>query len=152
MVLFQDIVEALYLPHDDWRIASAIDFIHGRLVGAALVYGAVEVFPGAFDLDVRFIHVPAATQWTLELAEHFLKQRQKPDCPAVDEGMVDMDTAFLHHFLKMAVAKRIGCLLKLTPFHGCIPKSRQLEIAFLWSPASRFIPVVKKLSINAQAA
>ena len=41
MVLFHDVIEVLHLPHDDWRFASAIDLIHGRLVGAALVHGYV---------------------------------------------------------------------------------------------------------------
>ena len=38
MVLLHDVIEVLHLPHDDWRGACAIDLIHGRPVGAALVH------------------------------------------------------------------------------------------------------------------
>ena len=51
---------------------------------AFLVHSTVEIFPDAFDLDVSFVHAPAAANLALVLAEHFLKQWQKPDRPAVD--------------------------------------------------------------------
>ena len=38
MVLLEDVVQVFELPHDDWRFASAIDLLHGRLVGPALVH------------------------------------------------------------------------------------------------------------------
>ena len=108
---------------DDRRFAAAIDLIHSRFVGAALVhrdlfgntvglhgfvkeaqgcglvafggqqevnrfallvYRAVEILPVAFDFDIGFVHAPAATHRMLVLAEHFFKQGQKPDRPAVD--------------------------------------------------------------------
>ena len=147
MVLLHDVVEVLHLPHDDWRGACAIDPLHGRLVGAALVhrdllgntaglhgfikkaqgcgfvalgrqqeverfaflvYRTVEVSPGTLELDVSLVHAPAAAHRALVLAEHLLKQGQKPDCPAIYRGMVDKHAAFLHHFLQMPVAQRIS--------------------------------------------
>ena len=78
---------------------------------AFLVYCAVEVFPRAFDLDVCLIHAPAGAHRALVLAKDFLQHGQKPDPQAVDRGMVDTHAAFLHHFLQMSVAERIGCTL-----------------------------------------
>ena len=75
---------------------------------AFLVYRTVEVSPGTFELDVSLVHAPAAAHRAFVLAEHFSKQGQKPDRPAVDPRVVDKHTAFLHHLLKMAVAQRIS--------------------------------------------
>ena len=65
---------------------------------AFLVHGPVQVFPYAFDLDIRLVHAPAATHWTLVLAERVLKQGQKPDRPAVDRGMINTHATLPHHF------------------------------------------------------
>lgn len=40
-------------------------------------------------------------------AEHFLKQRQKPNRPAVDRVVVDKYAALLHYFFQVAAAQRI---------------------------------------------
>ena len=72
------------------------------------VHGALEVFPGAFDLYVRFIHAPIPIHRMLVFAEYFIKQRQKPDCPAIDQRVVDIHAALLHHLLEMTVAQRTG--------------------------------------------
>ena len=39
MVPLGDVVEILHLSHDDWRLASGVDLIHGRPVSATLVHG-----------------------------------------------------------------------------------------------------------------
>ena len=72
------------------------------------VDGTIQVFPLSFDLDIGFIHAPAATNRALIFSECFFDQRQKPDCPAVDGGMVDNDATFLHHFFEMAVAEWVS--------------------------------------------
>ena len=38
MVLLEDIVQVLELPHDDRRFTLGIDLVHGRFVGIALVH------------------------------------------------------------------------------------------------------------------
>ena len=75
-----------------------------------LVHRAVQVFLDTLDLDVSLVHAPAAAHRELVLAEHLLKQGQKPDRPAIDRGMVDEHAAFLHHFLQVAMAQRIRCI------------------------------------------
>ena len=60
------------------------------------------------DLDIGLVHAPTGADWALVLAKDFLQQGQKPDCPAIDRGMVDKHAAFFHDFLKMAVAERIS--------------------------------------------
>src|SRR5665647_1667618 len=75
---------------------------------ALLVYRAVKILPDAFDLDVGFVHSPTDTNRPLVFTKDFFKGGQKPDRPAVDRRMVDKHASFLHHFLKMAIAQRIG--------------------------------------------
>src|SRR5450830_88847 len=74
------------------------------------VDGTIQVFPLSNDLDRGFIHSPAATNRAFIFSECFFDQRQKPDCPAVDGGMVDNDATFLHHFFEMAVAEWVSCI------------------------------------------
>ena len=135
MALLHDVVEILYLPHDNWRIASAIDFIHGRLIGAALVHDDLLGYivslhgfvkkahglclvalggqkkvdrPDPFDLYVCFVHSPTDTDWPLVFTKDFFKGGQKPDRSAVDRRVVDKHAWLLHHFFQMAIAQRIS--------------------------------------------
>ena len=75
-----------------------------------LVHGPVEIFPNAFSFRISLDHPLAVAHRALVLAEHVLKQGQKPDGPAVDGEMINTNAALLHHFLKMAIAQRIGCV------------------------------------------
>src|SRR5450830_626921 len=74
------------------------------------VDGTIQILPLAVNCNVGFIHSPAATNRALIFSECFFDQRQKPDCPAVDGGMVDNDATFLHHFFEMAVAEWVSCI------------------------------------------
>ena len=40
----------------------------------------------------------------------FFKERQKPDRPAVDEGIINTNATLLNHFFQVAIAERIGCV------------------------------------------
>lgn len=70
------------------RLAAAMSRTLGReqkVHGLALlVDGAVEVFPDTLDLDIRLVHTPAAADWALVLASHFLDKRQEADSPPID--------------------------------------------------------------------
>ena len=89
----------------------------------------------------------AAAHRTLVLAERVLKQRQKPDRPAVDGGMINTHTTLLHHFLKMAVAERIGCVPADADQNHVDWKSHSFSSQHLVQACS-----VKALSIDEQAA
>ncbi len=39
VLLLNDVIQTVDLPHDDGLVACGIDLIHGRLDGAALVHG-----------------------------------------------------------------------------------------------------------------
>ena len=135
MVLLQDIVEVLYLPNHDRVLPTGIDFIYGRLVGAALVHGdflryivSLHGFvkkahgfclvalggqkkvdrPDTFDLYVCFVHSPTDTDWPLVFTKDFFKGGRKPDRSAVDRRVVDKHAWLLHHFFQMAIAQRIS--------------------------------------------
>jgi hypothetical protein len=75
---------------------------------ALLVDGAVEVFPGTLDRDVRLIHAPATADRALVFAGHFLDQRQEADRPSINRRMVDRHAALLHYLLEVPVAQRIS--------------------------------------------
>ena len=51
---------------------------------ALLVHRAAKVFPGTLDLEISLVRAPVATHRVLVFAEHFFKQGQKPDRPAID--------------------------------------------------------------------
>jgi hypothetical protein len=46
-----------------------------------LVYGAIQLFPRTFDLDIGFIHAPALAHRALVLAKRLFKQRHQLDDP-----------------------------------------------------------------------
>jgi hypothetical protein len=50
-----------------------------------IVDSEVEIFQDAFDLDVRFIHPSARADWAFVPASHLFDQRQKANCPAIDQ-------------------------------------------------------------------
>lgn len=50
----------------------------------------------------------AAADRALFLASHLLDERQKPDRPAFERGMVNRYPALFHHFLDMLVAQRVS--------------------------------------------
>jgi len=43
-------------------------------------------------------------------SECFFDERQKPDCPAVDRGIVDKGATFLHQLFEIAVAEWVSCI------------------------------------------
>jgi hypothetical protein len=108
IVLFEDVVELLHLQHDERCFASGIDLIHGCLVGPALVHGVVEIFPDTTDLDLSFVHAPAAARWAFMFVKDFFKQSKNLDRPPVQEEMCDHYTTLLHDFFQVRIAERIG--------------------------------------------
>src|SRR5471030_342323 len=73
-----------------------------------LVDGTVKIFPDAFDLDVGFVHAPAAADRAFVLAGQFLNQRQEANSPPVDRRMVDRHAALLHDLFQVPVAQRVS--------------------------------------------
>src|SRR5471032_1972297 len=73
-----------------------------------LVDGTVKILPDAFDLDVGFVHAPAAADRAFVLAGQFLKQRQETNRPSVDRRMVDRHAALLHDLFQVPVAQRVS--------------------------------------------
>src|SRR5471032_1151811 len=69
---------------------------------------SVKIFPDAFDLDVGFVHAPAAADRAFVLAGQFLNQRQEANRPPVDRRMVNRHAALFHHLLEVPVAQRVG--------------------------------------------
>src|SRR5471030_222623 len=61
-----------------------------------------------FDLDVGFVHAPAAVDRAFVLAGQFLNQRQEANSPPVDRRMVDRHAALLHDLFQVPVAQRVS--------------------------------------------
>ena len=69
------------------RLAAAVSrFCREQEVNglAVLVDGAVEVFPGALDLDVRLVHAPVGADRALVFPGHLLDERQETNRPPID--------------------------------------------------------------------
>ena len=69
----------------------------------------MQVHPPSFDLYVCFVYSPGIVGY-LEFGPAFLFKdggEAGPPTPAVDGGVVYGETAFNHHFFKIAVAQRV---------------------------------------------
>ena len=59
-------------------------------------------------LDVSLIHPPAWARGSLSFAKECCQNRQNFDCPAMHGGVINENTALLHHFIDVAQAQRVG--------------------------------------------
>jgi hypothetical protein len=75
-----------------------------------LVHRTVQVFPLTSDFDKGFIQTPAGAHWTLSSAQDESQDRQDLQCPAVCRGVIDLDTAPVHHFLNVAQTQWVCCV------------------------------------------
>jgi hypothetical protein len=79
-----------------------------EIYGIALAIDcALQVLPSASDLEVGLIHPPALAHGTLASAERYGEHRQYLQHPAMHCGMVNEDSAFLHHLLDVTQAQRV---------------------------------------------
>ena len=95
MVLFHDVIEVLHLPHDDWRGACAIDLIHGRPVGAALVHRDLlenTVGPHGFVKEAQGCGLVALSRQQEVDRFAFLVYRKVEVSP----GTLDLDVSLVH--------------------------------------------------------
>jgi len=84
--------------------------------------GAVEVLPLAFEFDVSLIHPPTrADRALLSFAEHRFELRGKLPDPAVNTGMIHVDTALRPHLFQVPITQ----LVRQIP-----PDTRQDEVLF----------------------
>src|SRR5450432_3327723 len=67
--------------------------------------GSIKIHPHFFDLDRRLVHFPRVVarfqMWSTTLVEFW----SIPLHPAEDGAVIDMETAFEHHLLQIAVAE-----------------------------------------------
>jgi hypothetical protein len=71
---------------------------------ALTINGAVMAFPLASHFDIGLIHPPAQANWSSASPENGSQHRQHLDSPVMHGGVVNKDTALLHHFLNVAQA------------------------------------------------
>src|SRR5215510_1075989 len=75
---------------------------------ARLIYGAIEVIPVAFDLDIRLVHAPTHPHRALTPVKRRFQLGTVFDDPALDGGVVDRHPALLHQFFDMPIAPGVG--------------------------------------------
>ncbi len=76
--------------------------------GAFRIDRSVEVRPRSFDLDVGFINAPGVIGGFEVRSTSFLQFGSVALHPAVDRCVMDLQSAFPHHFLQIAVAERVA--------------------------------------------
>ncbi len=69
---------------------------------------SVQIFPVSFNFDIGFVHAPATTYKTFMSMKSFAQQWGKLDNPAIQSGVVDLNTAL--RFLRdcAGLAHKIG--------------------------------------------
>ncbi len=65
---------------------------------------SVQVHPGFADFDVRLIHFPGVVAGLQMRSTALLQLWSIALDPAVDRGVIDMQTPFTHHFFQIAIA------------------------------------------------
>src|ERR1035437_8156997 len=75
---------------------------------AGTINRTVKVLPLACHFDVGFIHSPAQTNRSFAPPKHAGQHRQHLCRPAMQGGVVNKNTALLHHFLHMSQTQRVG--------------------------------------------
>jgi hypothetical protein len=70
-----------------------------------LVDGSIEIFPLAFDFDIRFVHPPAMTNPLLVFAESLFNARRVLDDPSLDSAMIHSIASLLHQLFQVAIAE-----------------------------------------------
>ncbi len=98
-----------------------------KLQGVPLrVNGPVEIHPGFADFDVRLVDFPGVGEGFHMRSASFVQFRGIALDPAIDGGMIHLQSPFQHHFLEVAIAERIAQVptdtqendlgFKVTPF------------------------------------
>src|SRR5262249_14662340 len=79
-----------------------------KFQGVALrIHGALEVHPHFFDLSVCLIDAPRVIGRVEMRRASLLQFWSKGLNPAIDRGVIDMQTPLSHHLFEVAVAERI---------------------------------------------
>ena len=90
------------------RSAAALSrFVSQKEVNgiALFIYGAIEILPLPFYLDVGFIEPPSVTGSFLLLVKSFLQLRRVVNYPALDGAVVDLESSFLHDLFNVAITQ-----------------------------------------------
>jgi hypothetical protein len=79
-----------------------------KLEGVACrIHGPVEIHSDLLDFDGGLIHSPGIAACFEVRPTAFVELWGVSLHPAVDRGMIDLQTPLLHHFLEVAIAERV---------------------------------------------
>src|SRR5205823_13945268 len=94
---------------------------------ASLVHRPIEIPPLALNLDIGFIHSPAAANGTSILSPALLKRREELEDPAHNRGMRQTEPSLGHHLNEIAVAQLVAHIPTDAEHHDEAVKSMALE-------------------------
>lgn len=102
---------------------------------AALVYGSIEVLPLTFYFDVGFIDSPGGVKVVTPVPPESLFHLGSIVLdPAVDGGMVHLDTALCHHFFEVAVANAVLAIPADTLEDNLTLEMAPFEVVHVFAP------------------